>query len=340
MKAGEIAALLDAALAAVTAASSTAELEQARVAHLGRKSPLVAAMKILGKADPTERPLLGKAINDAKERVSETLAARQAELGSTAFDAIATREWVDVTEPSVGPARGALHPVSQVQYELEDIFTGMGFTVMDGPEVESDYYNFEALNIPATHPARDMQDTFWLTDGNLMRTHTSPVQMRTMERFKPPIRTVVPGRCFRYEATDASHDNTFFQMEGLMVDRDISVAHLSYTMRTLLEQIFRRSVTIRLRPGYFPFVEPGFELDMRCLFCQGSGCSVCKRVGWVEVLPCGLVHPRVLQYGGIDPREYSGFAFGLGLSRLVMLRYGINDIRHFLAGDLRVNRQF
>ena len=233
-----------------------------------------------------------------------------------------------------------MHPISQIQYEIEDIFTSMGFEIQDGPEVETDYYNFEALNIPPHHPARDMQDTFWTEDGNLLRTHTSAIQVRAMERLKPPFRIVGPGRVFRYESTDASHENTFYQVEGMMVDREITVAHLIFVMKELLSRIFHREVTVRLRPGYFPFVEPGFELDIHCLICDGRGCSVCRQSGWVELLPCGLVHPNVLRMGGIDPAQWSGFAFGLGLNRLVMMKYGINDIRHFLSGDIRFLRQF
>jgi phenylalanyl-tRNA synthetase alpha chain len=216
----------------------------------------------------------------------------------------------------------------------------MGFEILDGPEVETDYYNFEALNIPPYHPARDMQDTFWTEDGNLLRTHTSAIQIRGMERLKPPFRVIGPGRVFRYESIDASHENTFYQVEGMMIDKDISVAHLIYFMKTLLKEIFKRDITIRLRPGYFPFVEPGFELDIQCLICGGKGCSVCKYSGWLELLPCGLVQPNVLRYGKIDPDKWSGFAFGLGLNRLVMMRYGINDIRHFLSGDIRFLYQF
>ncbi|MFN7971117.1 MAG: phenylalanine--tRNA ligase subunit alpha [Acidobacteriota bacterium] len=340
MSAPDLAAIEAEAIAAVRAAASVGELEGVRARVLGKKSALQDATKAIGTATAKERPTLGKRINDARAAVAAAIEARRAELSAGTADRLAEAQWIDVTEPGTPFLRGSLHPVTQVQYELEDIFTAMGFMVADGPEVETEYYNFEALNVPAHHPARDMQDTFWLTDGNLMRTHTSPVQVRMMEKHRPPIRTVVPGRVFRYEATDASHDNTFYQMEGLVVDRDISVAHLTYTMRVLLREIFARDVTIRLRPGYFPFVEPGFELDMLCLICGGPGCSVCKRVGWVEVLPCGLVHPRVLAYGGIDPGAYSGFAFGLGLSRLAMLRYQVNDIRHLLSGDLRFARQF
>jgi len=253
-------------------------------------------------------------------------------------------DWLDVTLTKPGLLqeyqRGHLHPISQIQYEIEDIFTSMGFEILDGPEVETDYYNFEALNIPPYHPARDMQDTFWTEDGNLLRTHTSAIQIRGMERLKPPFRVIGPGRVFRYESIDASHENTFYQVEGMMIDKDISVAHLIYFMKTLLKEIFKRDITIRLRPGYFPFVEPGFELDIQCLICGGKGCSVCKYSGWLELLPCGLVQPNVLRYGKIDPDKWSGFAFGLGLNRLVMMRYGINDIRHFLSGDIRFLYQF
>jgi len=216
----------------------------------------------------------------------------------------------------------------------------MGFQILDGPEAETEYYNFEALNIPKHHPARDMQDTFWTEDGNLLRTHTSAIQVRGMEKMQPPFKVTGPGRVFRYESIDASHENTFYQVEGMMVDKHISVSHLIFVMKELLREIFQRDVKVRLRPGFFPFVEPGFELDINCLICGGTGCSVCKQSGWVELLPCGLVHPNVLRAGGIDPEKWQGFAFGLGLNRLVMMRYGINDIRHFQSGDLRFLYQF
>ena len=216
----------------------------------------------------------------------------------------------------------------------------MGFAVLYGPEVETEEHNFDALNIPATHPARDMQDTFWLSDGHLLRTHTSPVQVRGMRSLKAPLRMIAPGRVFRNEEVDASHEHTFYQLEGMMIDRDVSVANLIYFMKTLLSGIFKRDVTVRLRPGYFPFVEPGFELDIRCLICDGVGCAVCKHSGWVELLPCGLVHPNVLRMSNIDPEEWGGFAFGLGLTRLAMMRYGIDDIRLLQGGDLRFLSQF
>jgi phenylalanyl-tRNA synthetase alpha chain len=256
----------------------------------------------------------------------------------------------DPTEPGRTKARGALHPITIVQNELVDLFTSMGFQWQDGPEVESEYFNFDALNIPGDHPARESQDTFWLEEHpglgkNLLRTHTSPVQVRTMQRlskprFHPPLKVIVPGRCFRSETVDKSHEHTFYQMEGLVVDRGISTANLIHTMKTCLRVILERDVQVRLRPGFFPFVEPGFELDVNCPFCKGQGCSVCKQSGWIEILPCGMVHPNVLRQGGIDPEEYTGFAFGMGLQRVVMLRYGIDDIRQFMGGDLRFLQQF
>jgi phenylalanyl-tRNA synthetase alpha chain len=249
-------------------------------------------------------------------------------------------EWVDATLDLGRKPAGNLHPTSQVQYEIEDVFTSMGFEVLDGPHVDDDHFNFEALNIPKDHPARDMQDTFYLEDGNLLRTHTSTIQVRGMRRLRPPFKIIGPGKVFRCERVDASHETTFHQLEGMMVDRDIKVAHLIYFMKVLLSRIFGREEEVRLRPGYFPFVEPGFELDIRCLLCRGTGCSVCKQVGWVELLPCGMVHPNVLRAGGIDPTEYSGFAFGLGLDRLVQMRYGIEDVRHIHSADLRFLEQF
>jgi phenylalanyl-tRNA synthetase alpha chain len=244
-------------------------------------------------------------------------------------------EWVDLTLPAPGVRPGSLHPVTVVQGEIEDLFVSMGFAVLDGPEVESEYNNFDALNIPADHPARDAQDTFWLTDGNLLRTHTSPVQIRGMETLRPPFRMIAPGRVFRNESVDASHDHTFYQLEGMVVDREVSVANLIYFMKAMLTAIFHREVAVRLRPGFFPFVEPGFELDIKCLICGGAGCPVCKQSGWVEQLGCGLVHPNVLRMSKIDPEQWNGFAFGLGLTRLVMMRYAIDDIRQLQGGDLR-----
>ncbi len=330
----------DEALELVAACADEAELENCRVKTLGKKGSISLLMKLLGKADPSERKAIGQMVNEAKAAVQDAIDERRAVLIESRYEGLAEREWIDLTLPGDKPVTGHIHPIFAVQRELEGIFTSMGFEVLDGPEVETDYNNFEALNIPPDHPARDMQDTFWTEDRNLLRTHTSCIQVRGMAERRPPLRLIAPGRVFRYEDIDASHENTFWQMEGLMVDRGISVAHLIHFMKSLLREIFHTDMKIRLRPGYFPFVEPGFELDIECQVCHGSGCSVCKQTGWVELLPCGLVHPNVLSMANIDPDTYSGFAFGLGLSRLVMMRYGIDDIRHFLSGDLRFVRQF
>jgi phenylalanyl-tRNA synthetase alpha chain len=327
------AALLDHAAAAD-------DLEAARVEFLGRKGALALISKELGKLTPEERAQVGRLLNGVKQNLEARYEARKAGFERAALDARLAGEWLDLTLPAPGPRPGKLHPLTQIQHELEELFTSLGFAVVDGPEVETEWYNFDALNIPPTHPARDAQDTFWMEDGHLLRTHTSPVQVRAMERFGAPLRIIAPGRVFRNEELDASHEHTFYQLEGMMVDRHVSVGHMLYFMKSLLAAIFGREVTVRLRPGFFPFVEPGFELDIQCLLCDGRGCAVCKQSGWVELLPCGLVHPNVLRAGGLDPEQWNGFAFGLGLTRLVMMRYGIDDIRHLAAGDLRFLRQF
>lgn len=328
------------ALADLSVAETLEAVEAVRVAALGRKGKLAEISKEFGKLAPEERARTGKLLNSIKQDLESKIELRKSELESAALEKRLESEWIDLTMPAPGVRRGSLHPVTQVQQELEQLFLSLGFTVLDGPEVESEYYNFDALNIPADHPARDMQDTFWLEDGRLLRTHTSPVQVRGLELLKPPLKMIAPGRVFRNEEVDASHEHTFYQLEGMMVDRDVSVAHLIYFMKTFLSAIFKRAVTVRLRPGFFPFVEPGFELDIQCLICGGKGCPVCKQSGWVELCPCGLVHPAVLRYGGADPEQWGGFAFGLGLTRLAMMRYGIDDIRLFTSGDLRFLRQF
>jgi phenylalanyl-tRNA synthetase alpha chain len=324
----------------IAKAASPDEIEAVRVEVLGRKGTLAQISKQLGKLAPEDRARVGKVLNAAKETLEAALDGRKAAFDRQALAARLDAEWVDLTLPAPGPRPGSLHPLTQVQTEIEDLFTSMGFTVLGGPEVEDEYHNFDALNIPADHPARDMQDTFWITDGSLLRTHTSPVQVHGMEWLGPPLRMIAPGRVFRNEEVDASHEHTFYQLEGMVIDRDVSVAHLIYFMKTLLSQIFGRDVTVRLRPGYFPFVEPGFELDIQCLICGGPGCPVCKYGGWVELLPCGLVNPNVLRISGIDPEEWNGFAFGLGLTRLAMMRYSIDDIRLLQSGDLRFLKQF
>jgi len=328
------------ALEQLARASTLEAVEAVRVDALGRKGKLAEISKSFARLSPEERAGAGKLLNCAKQDLEAKIDAKKASLEHGALDARLDSEWIDLTAPAPGPRPGSLHPVTQVQRELEQVFISMGFAVLDGPEVETEYYNFDALNIPADHPARDMQDTFWLKDGRLLRTHTSPVQVRGLETLGPPLKMIAPGRAFRNEEVDPSHEHTFYQLEGMMVDHDVSVAHLIYFMKTLLSAIFKRDVTVRLRPGFFPFVEPGFELDIQCLICNGAGCPVCKQSGWVELLPCGLVHPSVLRAGGADPEQWNGFAFGLGLTRLAMMRYGIDDIRLMMSGDLRFLRQF
>ena len=340
----ELTKIRDKAINLIDSTSNTGVLEEIRIKYLGRKGELTKILRSLGNIAPEERGVIGKLSNKFKIEIEKSINDKKNTLGNEKINQLIADEWIDVTlNPEITPVgngMGHIHPISQIQYEIEDIFTSMGFGILDGPEVETEYYNFEALNIPKHHPARDMQDTFWTEDGNLLRTHTSAIQIRGMENMKPPFRVIGPGRVFRYESTDASHENTFYQVEGMMVDKEISISNLIFIMKKLLKEIFKKNVKIRLRPGFFPFVEPGFELDINCLICSGKGCSVCKQSGWVELLPCGLVHPNVLKFGNIDPEKWSGFAFGLGLNRLVMMRYGINDIRHFLSGDLRFLYQF
>ena len=336
----DLSQLRAAALSQLEAATTPEALETVRVEYWGRKGKLALASKEFGKLAPEERARNGKLLNEYKQEFERLFGERDAAFSSGALNARLESEWLDLTAPAPGVRPGSLHPVTQVQRELEELFISLGFTVLDGPEAETEHYNFDALNIPSDHPARDMQDTFWLKDGRLLRTHTSPVQVRGLEKLGPPLKMIAPGRVFRNEEVDPSHEHTFYQLEGMMVDREVSVAHLIYFMKTLLSAIFHRDVTVRLRPGFFPFVEPGFELDIQCLICGGKGCPVCKQSGWVELLPCGLVHPAVLRAGGVDPDEWNGFAFGLGLTRLAMMRYGIDDIRLFTSGDLRFLRQF
>ncbi len=316
----------------IAACSELAELESLRISLLGKKGRLTVLMKGLKDVEPDKRKEVGAQLNAAKVGVEGKLAEKLQELQSEALNKRLASEAIDVTLPVRSPilntGPGSLHPLTRVQEDLERIFETLGFSVVDGPELEQEYYNFDALNIPDSHPARDMQDTIWTKEGTLLRTQTSAIQVRALERLKPPLRIVAPGRCFRYERMDATHEHTFYQMEGMMVDRCVTVGNLIYFMKTLLREIFGSEQKIRLRPGYFPFVEPGFELD---IWFQGR---------WLELLPCGLVHPKVLEYGGIDPKEWQGFAFGLGLSRLVMSRYQIDDIRHLQGCDLRFLQQF
>lgn len=289
------------------------------------------------------RKEIGGFANQAKQELEQALKETGDSFEQVAGVKITTKkDWIDVTMPSKKPL-GRLHPLSQVQYELEDIFSSLGFMILDGPELESDYYNFESLNIPPDHPARDIQDTFYIksTINNLvLRTHTSNNQVRALREYGAPIRAIFPGRCFRFDATDASHDTTFNQVEGLMIDENISIANFKAIVDAFLTQIFSRQIKTRLRPGYFPFVEPGFEVDLPCEICKTKGCAVCKNSGWVEFMGAGLVHPVVLKNGGVNPKKYTGFAFGFGITRLTMMKYKINDIRLFLGSDLRFLKQF
>lgn len=315
------------------------ELEDVRVAFLGKKGELTLILKEVGTLPQEQRPLVGKVVNEIREEIEEKLQERKSVLEKESIlKQLEKAEKFDFSIP-VDEKIGSLHPITVVQREIEKIFISMGFNVEEGCEVETEYNNFESVNVPKYHPARDMQDTFWLENGQLLKTQTSAAQNKIMRKYGAPLKAIFPGRCFRNEDLDASHENTFFQLEGMMIDKNISVANLIYFMKTMLSQIFEKELNVRLRPGYFPFVEPGFELDISCMYCGGKGCKVCKNSGWIELCPCGLIHPNVLQMGGIDPEEYSGFAFGLGLSRLAMMKYGITDLRLLNSADLRVLKQ-
>ncbi len=327
--------------AADLGAAKTAEaVEQVRIKYLGKKGSITTLAKNTDfrSLSPEEKRSFGSRLNELKNYAEEALAAAKEAVANAA--PAKKSVGLDLTLPGTGRTLGSLHPISLIQMELESIFQGMGFTVVPSPECELEFYNFDAVNIPSDHPAREMQDTYWLKNRMLMRTHTSANQVRTMQRLGVPLRAIFPGRCFRNEAVDPSHENTFYQCEGLVVDKNISVANLIAVMKTLLSEIFHRDVTVRLRPGFFPFVEPGFELDIRCLLCEGEGCSTCHGTGWIELIPCGLIHPRVLECAGVDSTVYSGFAFGAGLTRLAMMKFGIPDIRLLNAGDVRFNEQF
>ena len=324
--------------------SSLLQLEELDQTIFGRKAGAFTTLaKQMKDVAEEQKKTIGEMMNTVRLKIVKELEEKREALQREEMKKIAETESIDVTEPHLPKeAHGHMHPMSQVEIELSELFRSMGFMVLDGPELESDYFNFEALNIPPSHPARDSHDTFFIKDHPewVMRTHTSPVQIRAMREFGAPLRAIVPGRVFRNESIDASHEHTFTQLEGLVVDKDISIADIIGVMKGLLSGILKKDVEVRLRPGFFPFVEPGFELDMRCLVCEGTGCNVCKQTGWVEMMPCGLVHPEVLKAGGLDPDVYSGFAFGLGSMRLVMQKYGIEDIRHFQSGDLRFLKQF
>ena len=313
-------------------------IEKLRVSYLGKKGSVTELLKGLKDLSGAEKKEFGQTINTLKREVDERITAHVERIRQEEEDRLVnSAEQYDVTLP-MDTDCGSYHPITLVQRELEEIFASMGFTIEDYREVVTDYNCFEALNIPKHHPARDMQDTYYLDNGQLLKTHTSAAQNTIMKKYGAPLRAIFPGRCFRNESTDASHENTFFQMEGIMIDKDISISNLIYFMKTMLSKVFKQDVQVRLRPGFFPFVEPGFELDISCHICGGKGC--CHGSGWIELCPCGMIHPNVLRAGGIDPDEYTGFAFGLGLTRLAMMRYGIKDIRDLNSGNLKVLSQF
>lgn len=331
--------LLAEAEAAVAAAVDLTAVEDIRVKYLGKKGILTEQLKSLGKLAPAERPRVGALVNQAKETLQEKLGARKHQLESTTRDRQLAREVLDITLPGRGVRQGGPHPITHTLERLETLFTRMGFDVADGPEIEDDYHNFEALNIPLNHPSRAMHDTFYFDAHRLLRTHTSPVQVRYMEKHKPPLRIIAPGRVYRCDS-DVTHTPMFHQIEGLMVDQTVSFADLKGVLGDFLEQFFEQPLKMRFRPSYFPFTEPSAEVDIGCVICGAKGCRVCKHTGWLEVLGCGMVHPEVFRHVGIDSEHWSGFAFGLGVERLAMLRYGVNDLRLFYENDLRFLQQF
>lgn len=332
-------ALVSQALEAVQQAADVNALEQLRVQYLGKKGELTQVMKTLGNIPAEERPKVGAMVNAAKEQVQTALNARKTDMEAVALNARLAAERVDVTLPGRGQVSGGLHPVTRTMERIEEFFSRIGYAVAEGPEVEDDYHNFEALNIPGHHPARAMHDTFYFNANTLLRTHTSPVQVRTMESQEPPIRIVCPGRVYRCDS-DLTHSPMFHQVEGLLVDRKVSFADLKGTIAEFLQVFFEKDLKVRFRPSFFPFTEPSAEVDIQCVMCSGCGCRVCKQTGWLEVMGCGMVHPNVFRSSGIDPEQFQGFAFGMGVERLAMLRYGVNDLRLFFDNDLRFLAQF
>ena len=326
------------ALAQIDAASES--MDDIKVAFLGKKGQLTAILKQMGKLSAEERPIIGQLANQVRADIEEAIAIKHQKLEAQALSARLKDEALDVSIPGAPQVLGKRHPLNTVQDEIKEIFLGMGFEVVDGPEVELDYYNFEALNLPADHPARDTQDTFYISDKVLLRTQTSPMQVRVMEKQKPPIRIIAPGRCYRSDDVDATHAPVFHQMEGLVVDKGITMADLKGTLETIIKKIYGEDSVVRFRPHHFPFTEPSAEVDTQCHACGGKGCKMCKGEGWIELLGCGMVHPEVLRNCGIDPEVYSGFAFGMGMDRMAMRRYGIDDLRLMWENDLRFLNQF
>jgi phenylalanyl-tRNA synthetase alpha chain len=330
------------ALEKVTAAADLKELNDVRVSYLGKKGPITEVLKGMGKLSAEERPKMGALANEVRDAISGQIEEKQKELEEAAVQKQLAAEQIDVTLPGRPVKTGSHHPLTSIIEEIEDLFIGMGYTVEEGPEVEKDYYNFEALNLPKGHPARDMQDSFYITEETLMRTHTSPVQARTMEKHqgKGPVRIICPGKVYRRDNDDATHSHQFMQIEGLVVDENVRMSDLKGTLEVFAKKMFGDDREIRLRPSFFPFTEPSVEMDISCKICGGSGCSVCKGTGWIEILGAGMVHPNVLEMAGYDSKKYTGFAFGMGPERIAMLKYGVDDIRHFYTNDVRFLKQF
>ena len=336
----ELEAIAKQALEELKGAQDLKVLDAVRVKYLGKKGELTAILKQMGKLSAEERPVIGQLANQVRADIEQMLEQTKTDLEAKALDIRLAGETLDVTLPGQKKPLGKKHPLTIVLDELKEIVVGMGFEIATGPEVELDYYNFEALNIPKDHPSRDTQDTFYISDNVLLRTQTSPMQIRTMEKKKPPIRIIAPGRVYRSDAVDATHSPLFHQVEGLVVDKGITMADLKGTLEVFVKRLYGDSTVVRFRPHHFPFTEPSAELDVQCFHCHGEGCSLCKGEGWIEILGCGMVHPQVLLNCGIDPEEYSGFAFGLGLERMVMMRYGIDDLRLFYDNHVRFLKQF
>ena len=320
--------------------SDNADMEQIKIKYLGKKGELTAVLRGMGALSAEERPIVGQLANEVRASIEEAIREKMQEAQAKKLEAQLKAEKLDVTMPGTPAPVGHIHPLTRVQRELEDVFIGMGFSIVEGPEVEMDYYNFQALNIPENHPARDTQDTFYITDNILLRSQTSPVQVRTMEKQKPPIRIISPGRVYRSDALDATHSPLFHQLEGLVVDKGITMGDLKGTLEIFAKRLFGEKTQIRFRPHHFPFTEPSAEVDVSCFVCGGKGCRLCKGEGWIEILGAGMVHPFVLSNCGIDPEVYSGFAFGLGIERITMTKYGIDDIRLFYENDERFLEQF
>lgn len=320
--------------------NTSAECQALRVEILGKSGKVTELFRYMKEVPAEEKGKVGQMLNGAKQEAEKLISNKEADIAQAELDKeINSAEKIDITLPCK-ECEGSLHPRTIIQKQIEDVFMSMGFIVEESNEIETEFNNFIAVNVPENHPARDMQDTFWLNNGQVLATHTSSSQNRVLRKYNPPIRAIFPGRCFRNEDLDASHENTFFQLEGMIVDKDVSVGNLIYFMKEMLSKIFKKDLDVRLRPGFFPFTEPSFEMDVRCPFCDGKGCKTCKNGGWIELCPCGMIHPNVLRHAGIDPNEYSGCAFGLGLDRMVMLSSGINDIRELNSGNLKLLKQF